>query len=272
MTPAAVTLPDIPGAGTRALRYIAFPDLAAMADMAAPLDAMPADWAGATMRQAVKRARAGDLPRAAASDLMLDQVEGLLDLATLKSSIVPAVAGGVPCVPAYLAGHPAAMRVRRRVAHDRGEMVLAVEGYTPANIAADTIARRGAAVLALARAAAMIRPVRLVSFAVSGNSAAAFAYTLPIDAAPIDLARAAWVFGAPEFTRQIRLPIQSAVLGDDRSGRVMANPRPFLCSVLGVADENLVLAPGFSGGDALDSDAAAVDWVAARLDAMATAP
>jgi hypothetical protein len=267
----AVTLQRVPGT-VAALRYVAFADLADMAAAASGLPENPVSWAGATMRQAVKRARAGDLPRVAASDAMLTKVEDFLDLATLRSVTAPAVAGGAPCVPAFIAGHPMAMRTRRRVAHDRGELILAVEGYTPAEIDAATIARRGAAVLALARAAAMIRPVRLVSFAVSGDSAAAFAYTLPIDAAPIDLARAAWVFGAPEFTRQIRLPIQAAVLGDGRSGRVMANPRPFLCSVLGVADENLVLAPGFSGGDALDSDAAAVDWVAARLDAMATAP
>jgi hypothetical protein len=266
----AVTLQRVPGT-VAALRYVAFADLADMAAAASGLPENPVSWAGATMRQAVKRARAGDLPRVAASDAMLTKVEDFLDLATLRSVTAPAVAGGAPCVPAFIAGHPMAMRTRRRVAHDRGELILAVEGYTPAGTDAATIARRGAAVLALARAAAMLRPVRLVSFAVSGGAKTAFAYTLPIDAAPIDLARAAWVFGAPEFTRQLRLPIQTDILGSDASVRAVTDPRAFVAHVLGVEPDSVVVAPGFGHGDCLDSDAAAVAWVKARLDHMADA-
>jgi hypothetical protein len=265
-----VTLRRVPGTSA-ALRYVAFNSLADMAAAASGLPAdlaNPAGWAGATMAQAVARARFGDLPRVAGSDAMLSKVEQFLDLSTLRTITVPSVAGGAPCVPAFIAGHPMAMRTRRRVAHDRGEMILAVEGFTPSEIDAATITRRGAAVLALARAAAMLRPVRLVSFAVSGGSDAAFAYTLPLDSAPIDLARAAWVFGAPEFTRQLRLPIQEAILGGEYTQRRATDPRAFVAHILGIDAGNIVVAPGFGANDCLRSDAAAIDWVKARLDYM----
>jgi hypothetical protein len=256
------------------LSYLAFASLGDMASAAALCGgaANPAQWAGATLPDTLQRARAGDLPRVAPSDAMLEKVESMLELETLRAVTVPAVAGGVPCVPAYLAGHPMAMRTRRRVASDRGEIVLAIDGFTPAKISAESITRRGAAVLALARAAAMLRPVRLVSFAVSGGPKHALAYTLTLDSAPLDLARAAWVLGAPEFTRQMRLPIQAVVLGNDRADPMLPNARRFLCDVLGVTDESLVIAPGFRDGGALENDDAAVAWVRARIDAMTAAP
>lgn len=263
------------GYGPRRIHYIAFSGLPDFAAAAAPLGdshASTPDWAGADYPTALARAAHGDMARVAPSDRMLGQIERLLDLSTLKAQIVPAVAGGVPCVPAYLAGHPMAMRTRRKMHHDRGEMVLAVNGWTPEGVGLDVIARRGAAVLALARAASMVRPVRIVSFAVSGDRDDAFAYTLPLDSAPIDLARAAWVLGAPEFTRQLRLAVQAATIPHGTTGRPDTQTRRFLCDMLGIDDAALVIAPGVIGDDSLADDDAAVTWINANLDTHAANP
>jgi hypothetical protein len=257
--------------GAPAIKYLAFsglPDFASVARDAGDVGA-PVSWAGATFNTAVKRALSGDLSRVPASDAMLAQMESILDLSGLRSVTVPAVAGGVPCVPAFLAGHPMAMRQRKRVTHDRGEVVLFVDAWTSGSASAESIARRGAAVLALARALSSVRPVRIVSWALSGSSKSAFLYSLPLESSPVDLARAAWIFSAPEFTRQARLAIQEQVLGDDTAARIDFDALPLLCDLLSVAPESAVNVAGLSMVSAdFDSDAGAVAWVQNHLERL----
>jgi hypothetical protein len=253
--------------------YIGFsglPDFAAAARAVGNIGEYSATWAGASFDVACRRAESGDFARVAASDSMLEKVESLLDMSSLRAVTLPAVAGGVPCVPAYLAGNPLAMRVRRRVAHDRGEIALFVEGWTSAQAKPDAIQRRGAAVLALARALSMIRPVKIISFALSGQTDHQFLYSLPLDSAPLDLARAAWVFSAPEFTRQCRLNIQEAVLGNDATKRGDFDVLALLCDLQGIAPESAVKVAGIGAGDAgaFESDAAAVAWIENHIDRL----
>jgi hypothetical protein len=253
--------------------YIGFsglPDFAATARQTSDLQNNPTDWAGATFSDACRRAESGDFARVAASDAMLEKVEALLDMSALRTVTVAAVAGGVPCVPAYLAGNPLAMRVRRRVTHDRGEVALFVDAWTSAGADADVITRRGAAVLALARALSTVRPVRILSFALSGKANRKFLYSLPLDSAPLDLARAAWVFSAPEFSRQCRLNIQQDVLDSSDTQRGDFDPLPLLCDLYGVAPESAVKVAGLGASDCGDfeSDAAAVAWVEQHLERL----
>lgn len=253
--------------------YIGFtglPDFAATARRASDLKDAPSHWAGADFVTACARAESGDLDRVVASDAMLEKVESLLDMSSLRAVTRPAVAGGVPCVPAYLAGSPIAMRVRKRVTHDRGEVVLFVDAWTSAGASADQIARRGAAVLALARALSSVRPVRVVSFAASGSDNRQFLYSLPLDSAPLDLARAAWVFSAPEFTRQCRLNIQAAVLDGGGTKRGDFDAVALLCDLQGVARDSAVSVPCIGRGDrgAFDSDAGAVAWIEKHLNRL----
>ena len=266
MNPDYVTLRP---AGLPELRYIGFsglPEFAATA-RACPAVGVSVDWAGSDFETACARALSGDLARVAPSDAMLDKVESLLDLSGLKAVTVPAVAGGVPCVPAFLAGSPMAMRVRKRRAHERGEVVLCVEGWTSARADSAAITRRGAAVLALARALSGVRPVRIVSYAASGSDRRAFFYTLPIDSAPIDLARAAWVFSAPEFVRQCRFAVQRAVNGT--TSQRCAGVARLLPDLLGVDSESCVVVEGLTDPRDFGSDAAAVEWIKRHLHNLA---
>lgn len=256
--------------GLPELRYIGFSGLPEFAATArdCPAPGGPVDWAGSDFDTACKRALSGDLARVASSDAMLDKVESLLDLSGLKAVTVSAVAGGVPCVPAFLAGSPMAMRVRKRRAHDRGEVVfLCVEGWTSADADSAAIARRGAAVLALARALSGVRPVRIVSYAASGSVRRAFFYTLPIDSAPIDLARAAWIFSAPEFVRQCRFAIQHQVSGT-KTRRVPGAAR-LLPDLLGVDADSCVTVEGLVDSGDFGSDASAVEWIKGHLHKLA---
>lgn len=256
--------------GLPELRYIAFSGLPAFAATARACGSRgdrSVGWAGADFDTACARALSGDLARVAPSDAMLDKVEALLDLSGLKAVTVPAVAGGVPCVPAYLAGSPMAMRVRKRRVHDRGEVVLCVEGWTSSEAPSAAVARRGAAVLALVRALSSVRPVRIVSYAASGSDERAFLYTLPIDSAPIDLARAAWVFSAPEFVRRCRLDVQSRVIGGD-TARYEGAAR-LLPDLLGVDVASCVIVEGLTDSGAFGSDASAVAWIKGHLHNLA---
>lgn len=268
MKPAFVTLKP---RGLPELRYIGFsglPEFAAIA-RACPDPDGPVGWAGSDFDTACTRALSGDLARVAPSDALLDKVESLLDLSGLKTVTVPAVAGGVPCVPAFLAGSPMAMRVRKRRAHDRGEVVLCVEGWTSADADSAAIARRGAAVLALARALSGVRPVRIVSYAASGSDRRAFFYTLPIDSAPIDLARAAWVFSAPEFVRQCRLAIQYYHNNNNTDTQRIQGAARLLPDLLGVDADSCVTVEGLTDSGAFGSDASAVDWIRGHLHNLA---
>jgi len=203
----------------RDVSYLAFPDLGALAQAATGLRERDAGWAGATRAQAQRRAIEGNLDLVARADRLLDQIETDLDLSSLSRQSVPALAGGAPCVPAMLSGHPLTMRARRPVTNPAGEIAILVSAFISATISHNVIARRGAAVLALVRAVALVRPVRLVIFSPSdGHHGRSALLSVPIETAPLDLARAAWALTSPEFLRQICIPIENDLLGDSYAG------------------------------------------------------
>jgi hypothetical protein len=108
----------------------------------------------------------------AKSDKMLADFEQVIRVETSRFETVNAVAGGVANVPAFLAGHPMAMRQRRRVDSALGPLTVLVDVTTSAHISEQTIERRGIAVLALIRALAAVRPIDLhLVFAARANNA-----------------------------------------------------------------------------------------------------
>jgi hypothetical protein len=231
-----------------------------------PLDSA---WAGASRAETVQRARAGDVSRVAPSDALLSKIETSLDLSSLARASVPAVAGGVPVVPAFLAGSPVAMRARRKVTSPRGEVALFVSQFVSHQVKADTIARRGAAVLALARALAMVRPVALYAYTASRSRDRPIASLtlVRLDSAPLDLARAAWMLSAPEALRQ-----GAVKLHKDMQGKAWTNGTPIedhdtpraIADLLGV--ESYVATPDlFSTSGDFSSDESALAWVQSNL-------
>jgi hypothetical protein len=252
----------------RTVSYQAFTDLGSLAQAATGLRETGADWAGASRAVAQRRAVEGNLALVDRADRLLDQIETDLDLTGLSRQSVPALAGGAPCVPAMLSGHPLTMRARRPVASPRGELTIMVSLWITAHAKHDAIARRGVAVLALVRALALVRPVRLLIVSPSdGYRNRSTLVTAPVDTAPLDLARACWALTAPELLRQLCIPIEEQMLGTDYAGgRLFSGDAGAVVARLIDAESHLYI-PDLRAAemDHFATDSAALAWLQSTL-------
>lgn len=162
-------------------------------------------WYGGakSANEIAQKTRGGDLSGVPASDALLERFERFA-FETERPTWRDDIAGGFPNVPAFLAGHPLAMRRRINDASAAAPLAIVVDLATSAGISAETIRRRGAAVLALSRLLTMRRPVELWAGCMTAagpsdrNLAAIFCR---IETAPLDLATAAYVMTSAGFPR-----------------------------------------------------------------------
>lgn len=164
-------------------------------------------WHGGTLSQARAWAREGKPELVAASDALLAALEAQAEsIITPASVLVHDVCGGVPDVPAYLAGHPLGMVRRKRVHTERAPVCVIVDTTISAGISHKTISARGAALLAFVRLLATRRAVELWAGTGTDSSyngisrGAAYTFTR-IDTAPLDLTRAAYMLCDTAATR-----------------------------------------------------------------------
>lgn len=236
-------------------------------------------WYGATPAETLERADAGNAKLTAPCDRLLARME-TVDFATSRFATVAAVAGGAPCVPAYLAGSPMAMRRRVRIADDLAPLAVVVDVGVSASVSHPTIQRRGAAALALVRLLAATRPVSL--WVVSGqivdknDTARDVAFAIRLDTAPLDVARAAWLLAAPEAFRRAGFAAPHAIAGVPSKTGVnwlqdSCTRHPELmrdCLPALTACDDFLLVPSLitAGETQFDSDDQAAAWVQAQLD------
>jgi hypothetical protein len=237
------------------------------------------DWAGASPAETRDRASAGNAKLTAPCDRLLDRME-TVDFATSRFATVSAVAGGAPCVPAYLAGSPLAMRRRVRIADDLAPLAVAVDIGVSCSVKHDTIQRRGAAALALVRLLAATRPVSL--WVVCGQATDLYgtprdaAFAIRLDTAPLDVARAAWLLAAPEAFRMAGFAATHAIAGhaDKRGVNWLQDDHrehPQLlrdCLPALTACDDFLIVPSLitAGETQFASDEKAAAWVQAQLD------
>lgn len=236
-------------------------------------------WAGSTPAETQARLDAGSAKATAACDRLLGQMESV-GFATSRFATVAAVAGGAPCVPAYLAGNPLAMRRRVKISDDAAPLAVVVDIGVSASVQAATIERRGAAALALVRLLAATRPVTL--WAVVGQRASLYsdhatdaAFGVQIETAPLDVARAAWLLASPDAFRRAGFAASQAIAGFPRETDVnwlqdshTQHPRLMrdcLPALTGCEDFLLVPSLITAGETQFGTDAAAADWVKAQL-------
>ena len=236
-------------------------------------------WYGATPAETLARADAGNAKLTAPCDRLLSRMESV-DFATSRFATVSAVAGGAPCVPAYLAGSPLAMRRRVRIADDMAPLAVVVDVGVSASVSHPTIQRRGAAALALVRLLAATRPVSL--WVASGQVTDKYdtkrdaAFAVRVDTAPLDVARAAWLLAAPEAFRRAGFAACHAIAGvpdktdvnwlqdsHTRHPQLLRDCLPAL-----TACDDFLLVPSLitAGETQFDCDEKAAAWVQAQLD------
>ena len=238
----------------------------------------PSDnWVGASAAATLRSAAQGDAARVALADAMLDRIETRVGFEARRWRTVDSVAGGAPNVPAYLAGSPLSMRRRVRVMDTAAPLVIALELGVSAAVDNDTIARRGAAALALARVASASRPVELWAyFAARDASDHCAGMAIKLDTAPLDVARAAWLLCAPEALRRAAFAVlahtgawtdESVKWLSTDTEKHAAFAADFARQITGASD--LVTVAGFKsdGNNPFASDAAAAAWV---VEALAT--
>lgn len=163
------------------------------------------DWRGGlTPAEAVRRSHAGDMARVAPSDALLARFERF-GFAAPRRAWINDVTGAIPDVPAYLAGHPLAMRRRVKVTDTAAPLAIVVDLSSSQGVRAHDLEKRGAAILALVRIMSARRPVELwAGCALDANGGKNASVCLArIDTAPLDLARAAFVLVGASFPRHI---------------------------------------------------------------------
>ena len=172
-------------------------------------------WSGKlSYSEALRMTREGDLSRVPESDKLLSRYE-TLHAPRGAWQVMDDVAGGVPNVQAFLAGHPLTMRRRARVTKETAPLTIAVDLVSSGSINSAALVRRGVAILALVRALSATRPVELWA----GGSATPLGHRVAchawgrIDTAPLDLARAAHIMTHTAVSRGLLYATLSDMVG-----------------------------------------------------------
>jgi hypothetical protein len=178
------------------------------------------EWTGGVdFEEALTMTRAGDMGRVAPSDKYLEQFESLAPMRAAWRTIDD-VSGALPNIPAYLAGTPLTMRRRARVMSEQAPLTIVVDVASSGGIDAKQLEKRGAAILALVRGLAAVRPVQLwagVSATPSSQSkAGAWHVFARIETAPLDLARAAHFLSCPAVARSLLYGIVYKASGNEK--------------------------------------------------------
>lgn len=155
-----------------------------------------------------ERASSGDLSRVAASDTLMSKLENLVTLQTAQMATIDAICGGVPNVPAFLAGQPINMRRRQRVMSQAAPLNVIVDLASSASVPSSSLEKRGAAVLAFVRVISAQRPVNLYlgcafTHRTGDKTINTGAIAVRVDTAPLDLARAAFAISGAAFPRRL---------------------------------------------------------------------
>jgi hypothetical protein len=205
--------PDLKGSG-KLDRITIFDSLSDFADSAQALsqnghyDDAGHWFGGVPLNTTAKYCRTGDLARVEPSDKLLSAFENKFHFQSSAFQTVDAVAGGVPNVPAFLAGQPLAMRRRQRVTNEQAPLNILIDLTSSGGITSAQLEKRGAALLALVRILSAQRPVNLYAASSglprsAGERFMSSAVLFRLDTAPLDLARAAHVLCATGVARQL---------------------------------------------------------------------
>jgi hypothetical protein len=159
-------------------------------------------WGGMTYEQSLLALQQGDMSGVAASDALLREMEALIPVSRSWRSI-DSVTGACPNVPQYLAGNPYNMRLKRRCTTATAPLSIFAELVASARISTATCRRRGAAILALVRLLANLRPVELWCVVAIGQKNSRSSICVRVDTAPLDLARSAHVLTHPSVFRAL---------------------------------------------------------------------
>jgi hypothetical protein len=207
--PAPPTVAKALDNASRRTHFILADSLSALSDLARQRGRQTekSSWTGnMDLQAACDMAKTGDIKLVEKSDKLLSQFERFSFDAPLKAWQRD-VAGQRPDVPAFIAGHPAAMRRRVRLVSQAAPLAVLVDLTMSAGVSNSDIERRGAAILALCRILAGRRPVELWAGCMTdANGKDACAMFARIDTAPLSRAKCSIALRAARMASKVTGP------------------------------------------------------------------
>lgn len=227
-----------------------------------------AGWAGGTRGDAVAYLRcAKRSPQQAMVESLVDRIDASFRDRDAQQWM-PSVAGAYPMVPEYLMGMPENMRQRVAVESDVAPIRLFVSISAGANVEVDALAKRGAAVAALAMRLSEARPVELyATFDVADRgTCASFLVRVPLE--NVGLAEVAALFATPATMRNGFIHLAREVIKSEDSCLPQAwwpGHEKAVRQLHGLSDADVVLPPLMrDGGEFSDP----VKWVHDKLESQ----
>jgi hypothetical protein len=154
-----------------------------------------------TAADSIAKAISGDPARVADAERLLSQISAEIDVP--ERPWIADCAGAYAVVPDFLAGMPDCMRRRDTVEQDESPVRILCSVAASMTLDADTLMRRGCAVLALVIALSRIRPVELSVYCAVADDDAESVIVAAINTQPLDLATAAYALTSAGFARRL---------------------------------------------------------------------
>ena len=235
-----------------------------------------ASFYGGGFEKAKTHVREGDASMVKASDKIVALIEDRVGFVSSRFANLRAVSGGAPNIPAMLSGHPKTMRRRKKVVTEDAPLAIIADIVSSGGVDTETIKRRGAALMALARILEATRPVTLYACTGQRQSGTSYMSAIRISTGPLDLARASWVLGSPQMTRRVAFALSEDAAGSYGGGSVQWCFNSYewqtrhlpaaIAEAMGVTD--YVASSGVMLGTTFGSDEAAADWVLERANEL----
>lgn len=160
---------------------------------------------GETFESALRKMEYGDDTYASMADALLDKISDLTE-GVPQREWTPGPYGAFPVVPEYLTGMPTCMRAMSP-SGELSPVKIVVSTTCSGGISAETMTKRGVAVLALVMKLQQIRPVELYILAEGNGSKARNLFQLvKLDTKPLSIAHTCFALANVGFARALTYP------------------------------------------------------------------
>lgn len=159
---------------------------------------------GDTPKATANAIRVGDTGYAERAKRIINKIMHVAPAPKTRKKVRAVAGGGYLDVGAAYAGSPVCLVQRRVVKDERAPVKIVFDCSVSGAISAETIERRGAAVLALVQRLSAERAVDLhVIGGLKASGAGTMIAAMPIQTRPLDLGRAAWALSSPSVLRRL---------------------------------------------------------------------
>lgn len=225
------------------------------------------DWTNyQTFSQSVDKAIKGDDSLVAEAEKLLDQLDASVEVPT--KSWEPNVHGAYPVVADFLAGSPTPMRSLSPVYREESPISIYVSTTCSAGVDADTMQKRGVAIMALLLKMQQIRPIELYLLAEThGVTDGECLQMIKVESKPLNLATACYAVADVAFARNLTYSQARKLEGFDGSwpngyGEGGKRWEEHVREVLGMGEHDLYVGAARSWDEMVQRP---VEWIQATI-------